>query len=84
MLCHSRALTDVFLTRLYIHKESEAPPVQTFGEEIHTNVWGPSPNLSLGKRRYYLTFTDDYSQFTKVEILHSKDETFVVVGCAVA
>jgi hypothetical protein len=38
-----------------IHKEHEAPPAQTFGEEIHTNVWGPSPNLSLGKCRYYLT-----------------------------
>ena len=64
------------MTRKAIRKEREAPPAQAFGEEIHTDVWGPSPNLSLGKRRYYLTFTDDYSRFTKVDILRTKDETF--------
>jgi hypothetical protein len=64
------------MTRKAIRKEREAPPAQTFGEKIYTDVWGPSPNLSLGRRRYYLTFTDNYLRFTKVEILRTKDETF--------
>ena len=65
------------MTRKPIRKEREAAPAQAFGEEIHTDVWGPSPNESLGKRKYYVTFTDDYTRYTKVDILHSKDETFV-------
>ena len=59
-----------------IHKEREAPPVQAFGEEIHTDIWGPSPNNSLGGRRYYVTFTDNYSRYTKVDILCTKDQMF--------
>ncbi|KAJ7920932.1 hypothetical protein B0H13DRAFT_1509951, partial [Mycena leptocephala] len=28
------------------------------GEEIHSDLLGPAPNISLGGRRYYATFTD--------------------------
>jgi hypothetical protein len=63
-------------TRKTIRKERQALPAQSFGEEIHTDVWGPSPTLSLGGRKYYVTFTDDYSRYTKVEILRTKDQTF--------
>jgi hypothetical protein len=64
------------MTRKAICKEREAAPAQAFGEEIHTDVWGPLPNQSLGGRKYYVTFTDDYSRYTKVNILCTKDETF--------
>ncbi|KIK32347.1 hypothetical protein CY34DRAFT_101686, partial [Suillus luteus UH-Slu-Lm8-n1] len=33
-----------------------------YGERIHTDVWGPAKVQSLGKKRYYVTFTDDYSR----------------------
>jgi hypothetical protein len=30
--------------------------------------------LSRGGKRYYITFIDDYSRYTRVYLLHSKDE----------
>ena len=63
-------------TQKAIRKEREAPQAQAFSNEVHTNVWGPSPNLSLGGRKYYVTFTDDHTHFTKLNILRKKDQTF--------
>ena len=65
-------------TQKAIHKERKAPQAQAFGNEVHTDVWGPSPNLSLGGRKYYVTFTDDHTCFTKLDILRKKDQTFKV------
>src|SRR6202012_1579602 len=50
-------------TRKTIRKEREAPLADSFGAEVHSDVWGPSPVLSLGGRKYYVTFTDDYSRY---------------------
>ena len=63
-------------TQKAICKEHEAPQAQAFGDEVHTDVWRPSPNLSLGGRKYYMTFTDDHTCFTKLDILRKKDQTF--------
>jgi len=63
-------------TRKAIRKEWEAPLADTFGAEVHADVWGPSPTLSLGGHKYYVTFTNDYSRFTRLEVLRTKDETF--------
>src|SRR6267142_6433603 len=59
-----------------IHKERTAAQAQTFREEVHTDVWGPSPSLSLGRCKYYVTFTDDNSQYTRLQVLWTKDEAF--------
>jgi len=48
-------------TRKTIQKERTAPLASAFGKEIHTDLWGPSPLLSLGRRKYYVTFTDDHT-----------------------
>src|SRR5258707_8039374 len=61
-------------TRKSIRKERTEALAQNFGEEIHTDVWGPSPTLSLGGRKYYVTFTDVCPRFTKLEVLRTKDE----------
>ena len=61
-------------TRKVIQKERQTPLARAFGDEVHTDVWGPSPTYSLGGRRYYVTFTDDYSRFTRLEVLRTKDE----------
>jgi transposase InsO family protein len=63
------------LTRKPIRSERTAPPAKNFGAEIHTDLWGPSPVNSLGGRRYYATFMDDFSRYTWVHTLRSKDET---------
>ena len=62
------------MTRKVILKECKAPPAKRFGDEIHTDLWGPSPINSLGGRHYYITFTDDATRFTVVDVLCTKDE----------
>jgi transposase InsO family protein len=62
-------------TRKVIRKEREAPIADSFGAEIHSDLWGPSPLLSLGGRKFYVTFTDDHSRYTRLELLRTKDET---------
>ena len=46
------------------------------GDEIHSDLWGPAPVESINHKRYYVSFTDDYSRYTNVYFLHTKDETF--------
>jgi len=36
------------LTRKPIRKERQAPLAKVFGDEVHTDVWGPAPVQSLG------------------------------------
>src|SRR6201999_283973 len=63
------------LTRKPIRKERQEPPAEKFGDEIHSDLWGPSPTETIGHRKYYATFTDDHSRWTVLDLLHSKDET---------
>jgi len=43
---------------------------------IHTDVWGPSPEASIGDARYYVTFIDDFSKRVWVYFLKQKSEVF--------
>jgi len=63
-------------TRKAIKKECEGVLAKSFGEEIHTDIWGLSPLNTIGSRRYYITFTDDYSHFSYIKLLHTKDKAF--------
>jgi hypothetical protein len=53
-----------------------APQADSFGVEIHSDVWGPLPVQSIGGCNYYVTFTDDYSHYMHVKLLHTKDKAF--------
>ena len=44
-----------------IKKECKAPRVEKIGDEIHSDVWGPSPVQTIGGREYYSTYIDDSS-----------------------
>lgn len=45
-------------------------------ELIHTDVCGPLTPMSYNKKRYFVTFVDDYSRFVMVYVIKSKDEVF--------
>ena len=43
---------------------------------IHTDVSGRFSYISLGGYEYYITFIDDYSRFTWILFLKTKNEVF--------
>ncbi|KAL8088857.1 hypothetical protein AgCh_038572 [Apium graveolens] len=42
---------------------------------IHMDLFGPVNVMSISKKKYALLMVDDYSRYTWVEFMHSKDET---------
>jgi transposase InsO family protein len=62
--------------RKVVHKVRENERCTAIGDEIHSDLWGPAPVESINHKRYYVSFTDDYSRYTNVYFLHTKDETF--------
>ena len=50
--------------------------VQALGEEIHSNTWGPTHVATLGGCKYYVSFTDDATQFNTIYLMCSKSDTF--------
>jgi transposase InsO family protein len=43
-------------------------------EIIHSDLCGPMPEVSKGGKKYFLTFTDDYSRYTTIYFLKEKSE----------
>nr|CAN82610.1 hypothetical protein VITISV_021745 [Vitis vinifera] len=41
---------------------------------IHTDLWGPTPSISITGARYFLIFIDDYSRNTWIYFLSTKDQ----------
>ena len=62
-------------TRKPINKERQGDQASTFRDEVHSDLWGPSPLATIGGHIYYVTFTDDFSRYTSLELLKSKDQT---------
>lgn len=62
-------------TRKEIRKECEDPPAERFGDEVHMDVWGPSPIESLGGRRYFHLLVDDNTRWKRVKTMRTKDES---------
>ena len=62
--------------RKKVNKVREGERCKAVGDEIHTDLWGPADVESIGKKRYYITFTDDHSRYTSVYFLRTKDEAF--------
>ena len=61
-------------TRLPVPKVRISPPAQSFGDHIHTDVWGPASISTRQGRRYFVTFTDDATRFTISYLLRTKDQ----------
>ena len=61
-------------TRKPIQKTRVAPRAKKFGEEVHSDVWGPSPTQTIEKQVYYVSFTDDYTRWTVIFLMKKKSE----------
>src|SRR5690242_13984996 len=46
-------------------------------ELVHSDVCGPIRPLTRGRRyQWFVTFTDDYSRYSSVYLIHSKDQVY--------
>ena len=45
------------------------------GERIHSDLWGPAPVDSIGGRKYYVTFKDEFTNYRQVYFIKKKSET---------
>ena len=54
-------------------QNSENRPIKPL-EIVHTDLCGPIRTKSQGGALYFITFTDDYSRYTNVMFLKSKEE----------
>ena len=43
---------------------------------VHSNIWGPTRELSLGGSQYFVTFTNDFSRKVWVYCLKQKSKVF--------
>jgi hypothetical protein len=41
---------------------------------VHSDIWGPSPNTTMGGSKYFVIFVDDYSRFTWIYLLKKRSE----------
>lgn len=73
-LCESCAYGK--MTRRPIAKVREGEGAKEFGEEVHSDVWGPARVETKKGRRYYVTFIDDHSRWTHINFLTHKSDVF--------
>ena len=45
---------------------------------MHSDVWGPTQNASLGGKHWFVTFVDDYSRRVWVYTMKNKDEVLKI------
>jgi hypothetical protein len=63
-------------TRKPIPKVCISPQAQSFGNEVHSDVWGPASIATKHGCRYFVTFTDDATHYTVTYLMHHKAEAF--------
>ena len=66
--------------RKAILKVRQGEQAMEFGQEIHSDIWGPMKHLTLGGRKYFISFTNDCCQWTTVFTLTTKKSP-EVLGC---
>ena len=49
---------------------------QTHGDRVMSDVWGPAGKESIGKWKYYISFTDDCTRYVHVLFLKDKGQAF--------
>ncbi|KAI3734576.1 hypothetical protein L6452_14047 [Arctium lappa] len=61
------------------HKTKEINSISSCLQLLHMDLFGPTNVMSIGKKSYCLVIVDDYSRFTWVYFLRTKDETSGVI-----
>jgi Reverse transcriptase (RNA-dependent DNA polymerase)/gag-polypeptide of LTR copia-type/GAG-pre-integrase domain len=69
-LCHNCCLAKAHRLPFSSSVISTSSPL----ELVHSDVWGPAPLISHNGFRYYVLFIDDYTCFTWIYFMKSKDE----------
>ena len=41
---------------------------------VHSDLWGPAPEIGINGARYFVLFVDDHTRFSWLYLLQSKDE----------
>ena len=59
-----------------VPKTREGECTAEFGDEIHTDVWGPAPVESKGGKCYYITYTNDSTLLTNLYLLAKKSNAY--------
>lgn len=54
----------------------KSTPVEALMDCVVTDVCGPIPVASIGRSKYFVTFTDMYSKYCEVYFIKTKDEVF--------
>ncbi|KAL8118611.1 hypothetical protein AgCh_016214 [Apium graveolens] len=57
------------------HKSKTVNSISAPLQLIHMDLFRPVNVLSISRKKYALMMVDDYSRYTWVEFMHSKDET---------
>ncbi|KAJ9546591.1 hypothetical protein OSB04_019134 [Centaurea solstitialis] len=57
------------------HKSKEINTISSPLQLLHMDLFGPTNVMSIGKKSFCLVIVDDYSRFTWVYFLRTKDET---------
>ena len=59
-----------------IGKEHEPKHCKNLGDEVHSDLWGPSPVQTPSGKSYYVLFTDDHTHYTHLYLQPAKSNTF--------
>ena len=63
-------------THLSVPKNREGSCAIKFGNEVHSDLWGPAPVETKGKHHYYITYTDNCTRLTHLYLLQNKSDAF--------
>ncbi|GJR44934.1 integrase, catalytic region, zinc finger, CCHC-type containing protein [Tanacetum coccineum] len=68
----------------YLHPPKVVPSNHSKLELLHMDLCGPMQVASINGKKYILVIVDDYSRFTWVYFLHTKDETPEIIKTFIA
>jgi len=64
------------ITKAPVPKAHPTPRSTQPFDLVWTDVWGPSTTEAKGGKRYYVSFTDDYTRYSEIYLLRVKSDAF--------